>query len=197
MTMKRLTARSRAIVGTSVLCLVSVVRLPAQTTAPVEGQKSDASDETVVLSPFVVDATEDNDGYAAQSTLGGSRIRTDLRDVASPFSVTTSQFLKDTASNNNQDLLVYTTNTEVGGLFGNWGGFGNAQGASDRGSLLAPNQNTRVRGLDSADNTRDFILTDIPWDGYNVDRVEIQRGPNSILFGVGSPAGIINVATIQ
>jgi outer membrane receptor protein involved in Fe transport len=154
-------------------------------------------DETLVLSPFVVDATEDDNSYAAKSSLGGSRIRTDLRDIASPFSVVTSQFLKDTASYNNQDLLVYTTSTEVGGLFGNWGGFGNSQGVSDRGALLAPNQNTRVRGLDSADNTRNFLLTDIPWDGYNIDRVEIQRGPNSILFGVGSPAGIINVDTVQ
>ncbi len=58
-----------------------------------------------------------------------------------------------------------------------------------------PNQNTRVRGLTSADNTRDYFLTDIPWDGYNVDGVDLQRGPNSILFGQGSPAGIINTRT--
>ncbi|HLP24770.1 MAG TPA: hypothetical protein VK477_03770, partial [Acidobacteriota bacterium] len=54
--------------------------------------------------------------------------------------------------------------------------------------------NTRVRGLDAADNTRDYFLTEIPWDGYIVDRVDLQRGPNSILFGVGSPAGIINTS---
>src|SRR5690606_6307694 len=53
----------------------------------------------------------------------------------------------------------------------------------------------RVRGLASADNTRDFFVTDIPWDSYNVDRIDIQRGPNSILFGLGSPAGIINAQT--
>ncbi|HWA25762.1 MAG TPA: TonB-dependent receptor plug domain-containing protein [Lacunisphaera sp.] len=196
--MKRPTVRSRALVGTAALCLVSVLRLPAQTTAPAAGQKPvEELEDTLVLSPFVVEASEDTDGYSAKSTLAGSRVRTDLRDVASPISVVTSQFLKDTASNNNQDLLTYTTSTEVGGLFGNWGGFGNSQGASDRGSLLSPNQNTRVRGLDSADNTRNFMLTDIPWDSYNTDRVEIQRGPNSILFGVGSPAGIINANTIS
>ncbi len=43
-----------------------------------------------------------------------------------------------------------------------------------------------------ADNTRDFYLSDIPWDSYNVGRVDLQRGPNSILFGIGSPAGIVN-----
>lgn len=154
-------------------------------------------EDVVVLSPFVVEGSEDEGSYRATATLGGSRIRTDLRDIASPLSVVTSQFLKDTATTSNQDLLVYTTNTEVGGLFGNWGGFGNSQGVSDRGQLLAPSQNTRVRGLDQADNTRNFMLTNIPWDSYNIDRVEIQRGPNSILFGVGSPAGIINSNTIQ
>jgi outer membrane receptor protein involved in Fe transport len=195
--MKRLTVRSCALVGTAVLCLASVLRINAQTTAPASSAASLENEETLVLSPFVVSAEEDAGSYKATSTLAGSRIRTELRDVASPISVVTSQFLQDTASNNNQDLLTYTTNTEVGGLFGNWGGFGNGQGASDRSSLLQPNNNTRVRGLEAADNTRNFFLTDIPWDSYNTDRVEIQRGPNSILFGVGSPAGIINANTIQ
>jgi outer membrane receptor protein involved in Fe transport len=152
---------------------------------------------TVVLSPFVVETSQDEGKYRATETLGGARIRTSLKDIASPFSVVTAQFLQDTASNNNQDLLTYTTNTEVGGLIGNYGGFGNSQGVSDRTTLLSPNNNTRVRGLDQADNTRNFFLSDIPWDSYNVERVEIQRGPNSILFGVGSPAGIINTNTIQ
>jgi outer membrane receptor protein involved in Fe transport len=166
---------------------------PGGGTAPASDENKD---ETIVLSPFVVEATEDTNSYRAGSTLAGSRIRTDLRDVASPISVVTAQFLQDTAAKNSQDLLTYTTSTEVGGLFGNWGGFGNSQGVSDRSTLLSPNQNTRVRGLDAADNTRGFFLTDIPWDSYNTDRVEIQRGPNSILFGVGSPAGIINANPI-
>ncbi len=154
-------------------------------------------EELIVLSPFVVETSEENNTYRAESTLAGSRVRTDLKDIASPISVITSQFLKDTASTSNQELLNYTTNTEVGGLFGNYGGFGNGQGLSDRDALLTPNNNTRVRGLESADNTRNFFLSDIPWDSYNIDRVEIQRGPNSILFGVGSPSGIINSNTVQ
>lgn len=54
---------------------------------------------------------------------------------------------------------------------------------------------TPVRGLAAADNSRDFFVTDIPWDSYIVDRVDIQRGPNSILFGLGSPAGMVNAST--
>jgi len=29
-------------------------------------------------------------------------------------------------------------------------------------------------------------------DWYNMSRADISRGPNSILFGLGSPAGLIN-----
>jgi len=194
MTMKRLTVRSRAFVGTAALCLVSVLRLNAQATAPAAGPKKDESEETLVLSPFVVDASEDADGYAARSTLAGTRVRTELRDVASAISVVTSQFLQDTGARKSEDLLVYTTNTEVGGVSGNFSGAGGGSTYNESGNLLRPNNNTRVRGLDSADNTRDYFLTEIPWDGYNVGRVDLQRGPNSILFGVGSPAGIINTS---
>ncbi len=154
-----------------------------------------ADDEEIFeLSPFEVSA-EESDGYLATSTLAGTRVRTDLRDLSTPITAITAEFLQDTASNSNEDLLVYTTGTEVGGLFGNYGGFGNNQGLSDRDALLAPSNNTRVRGLEAADNTRNYFVSDIPWDSYNVDRVEIQRGPNSILFGVGSPSGIINTNT--
>jgi len=171
---------------------IAVVSSSASTYA----QEVDFDEEEIyVLSPFEV-TTDVNDGYFATETLGGTRIRTDYRDLATPLSAVTAQFLDDTASTDNQTLLNYTTSTEVGGLYGNYGGFGNRQGIGDRSRLINPNNNTRVRGLEQADNTRNFFLTDIPWDSFNIDRVEIQRGPNSILFGVGSPAGIINANTI-
>lgn len=155
-----------------------------------------AEDETIVLSPFVVSSAEDK-GYKATATLAGSRVRTDLKDIASSISVVTSEFLKDTGATNNQSLLQYTTNTEVGGLYGNYAGVGGTfvEGAAESATnFVRPATNTRVRGLDSADNTRDLFLTDIPWDSFNVGRVDLQRGPNSILFGIGSPAGIINTS---
>jgi hypothetical protein len=144
-----------------------------------------------VLSPFVVDATEDSGSYKANSTLGGTRVRTDLKDVSSAITVVTSQFLQDTGSKNQEDLLIYTPSTEVTGLRGNFSGVA--------GSAI-PNENTvdsttRVRGLDSADNTRDYFISDIPWDSFDVGRIDLQRGPNSILFGTGSPAGIVNAST--
>lgn len=166
----------------------------APAAADAKGNSSSPEDDVVVLSPFVVSGQNDENGYAVKDTLAGTRVRTDLRDVASSISVVNAKFLQDVGATNNQDLLKYTTNTEVGGVSGNFSGMGNTfvQGISETNALLRPSQNTRVRGLDSADNTRDFFQSDIPWDGYIVDRVDLQRGPNSILFGLGSPAGIVN-----
>src|SRR6188472_4297147 len=79
----------------------------APDTAKASAKEND--DDTVILSPFVVTAEEDN-GYLATATTAGSRVRTDLKDIASSISVVTAQFLRDTKANDNQSLLKYTTN---------------------------------------------------------------------------------------
>ncbi len=188
MTRKLVTAG--ALCAAAVLTLAVAPRMLGQAAAPepAPGPTTEQPEETVKLSPFVVSAEEDQ-GYTATATLAGTRVRTDLKDVASSISVVTEQFLRDTNVRNAQELLIYTPNTEVAGLHGNFSG---QAGPQYQEALVNPNNNTRVRGLDAADNTRDYFLTDIPWDSFNVGRVDLQRGPNSILFGVGSPAGIIN-----
>ena len=149
-----------------------------------------ADDEEVfVLSPFEVSATKD-DSYTADTTLAGNRLNTALRDIGNAVSVVTKEFLQDVAATDNNSLLQYTVGTEVGGVRGNFAGVGDAAQLNE--DTLRPNENTRVRGLAAADNTRDFFRSDVPWDAYNVERVDLQRGANSILFGQGSPAGIIN-----
>ncbi|HVU22478.1 MAG TPA: TonB-dependent receptor plug domain-containing protein [Opitutus sp.] len=155
-----------------------------------------SNEEVVVLSPFEVSATE-NQGYTAATTLAGNRLNTEVRDIGNAVTVITSQFLKDIGATDNKTLLQYTTNTEVGGFYGNFAGFGDSSHLDESGRFTNPNSNTRVRGLTAADNTREYFLTSIPWEGYNVDGVDLQRGPNSILFGQGSPAGIINTRIKQ
>ncbi|EDY82489.1 TonB-dependent receptor plug domain protein [Verrucomicrobiia bacterium DG1235] len=150
---------------------------------------SDDDEDIFELSPFEVTASE-TQGYNAATTLAGNRLKTDLRDVGSAISVVTKEFLNDVGATDNSSLLQYTTGTEVGGAKGNFGGVGDAASLNE--DTVSPNQNTRVRGLAAADNTRDFFSSDIPWESYNVERVDLQRGANSILFGQGSPAGIIN-----
>lgn len=166
----------------------------APTTATPVTSPARPDDEIVNLSPFEVTATQDV-GYAAATTLAGNRLNTELRDVGSAVTVVTAQLLHDIAATNNETLLQYTTNTEVGNIYGNMANAGSGTQLDETGKFSNPNQNTRVRGLAAADSTVDFFLTDIPWDGYNIDRVDFQRGPNAILFGLGSPAGIINAGT--
>jgi outer membrane receptor protein involved in Fe transport len=168
--------------------------LLAQTAAPAAATPAAPQDEEVLqLSPFEVVAEEDT-GYVATSTLAGTRIRTDLRDVGAAISVITKEFMQDIGATDTGTLLQYTTNAEVAGTRGTYAGLGNGTSVDESGNLAAPGGAQRVRGLAAADNTRDFYVTDIPWDGYNVDRIDIQRGPNSILFGLGSPAGIVNAS---
>lgn len=169
----------------------SLLALPASLFGQEIASRAPAEEEIVELSPFVIDASEDAGSYSATSSLAGTRLRTDLKDVASAISVMTEKFMTDTNSKNSSDLLVYATNTEVGGQGGTYVGQDGGAFIND-GEYIKPVPNTRVRGLAEADNVRDFFLTDIPWDSYNVNRVDLQRGPNSILFGIGSPAGIIN-----
>ena len=187
-------ARSWALIAASVLSLSVPRSLFAQAVQPPASADPNVDENTIELSPFVINGSEDAGSYRATSTLAGTRVRTDLKDVASSISVYTKQFLQDTGAKNNQDLLIYTTNTEVGGVMGNFSGVAGGGQFSESTNLLRPQQNTRVRGLDAADNTRDYFLTEIPFDSYNVDRIDLQRGPNSILFGVGSPAGIVNAS---
>ena len=154
------------------------------------------SDDVIVLSPFEVQSSSTSDAYTAASTLAGNRLNTQLRDVGSSITVVTSQFLKDTGATDNASLLQRIGGAEVGGVNGNFASAGSDSSATLlTEDTVRPTEGTRIRGLAAADNTRDFFLTDIPWDSYNIDRVDISRGPNAILFGEGSPAGIINAGT--
>ena len=156
-------------------------------------------EDVMVLDPFSV--TTDKEGYKATDTLGGARVRTKLIDTPSSISVITPQFMKDLGITNAQDLLVYTNNTEIGGLNGNFSGVVSRgagisiSGAAEGARMANPSGTNRSRGLTTLDNTRNYFQSDIPCDGFNISRAEISRGPNSFLFGVGSPSGINNVST--
>ena len=183
-------ARCLALVAAFSLTLNSGLAQAATPVAP-DTTKSTNSDEVVVLSPFVVDSSQDV-GYRATSTLAGSRINTNLKDVAQSITVVTKEFLNDLSAVGVNDVLAYTANTE-----------GTRDFTSAPLSLGRPTDNvasnangsTRIRGLAAADFTRDYFYTIGTYNGfdsYNLDEVTINRGPNSVLAGLGSPAGIIN-----
>ena len=59
-------------------------------------QQDEVSGEVFELSPFTV---EPNEGWVAENTLAGSRLNTNLRDVAAQIEVITMDFMDDFALN--------------------------------------------------------------------------------------------------
>ena len=150
-------------------------------------------EEVVNLSPFVVDTAQD-EGYVATQTLAGGRLNQSLKDSGAAIQVITKDFMDDIGATGIEELLQYTTNSEVAGILGNFTGAtdGGAGETNTGDARRNPDGATRIRGLAAPDRTRNFFKTDIPFDSYNTERVDINRGANSFLFGLGSPAGLIN-----
>lgn len=143
-----------------------------------------AAGDVVELSPFTVNAAADR-GYQAQSSLSGSRLKTDLKDMAAPVSAFTEQFLLDTATTNTDDLARFMLSTEFD--------FGEDAGGQNR--LFGTARPLRMRGLAGGEVTTNFFKTGGRADAFSLKRIEQARGPNAILFGVGNPGGIINSTT--
>lgn len=145
-----------------------------------------SDDEVYVLNPFQVDASEDS-RYRAASTLGGSRLNTPLKDVAAVIDVYTKDFMLDIGATNLEDVLSYGNNMERD----------TEDTVHGQGTLNISTGNSfryRIRGL-PASRARNYFDFDYPIDTYNTERLDESRGPNSILFGFGSPGGIVNSST--
>jgi hypothetical protein len=160
-----------------------------------------------VLSPFQVDATKEQ-GYFAQNTLAGSRMRMNLSDLGAAISVVTKQQMEDTASVDINDVFRYEVNTEgsltytpATATFRSDGVLDVNAGGTQGNSLGNFTNSTanRVRGLGTPSMAINYYpsIAQIPLDSYNVQSLEISRGPNSMIFGLGSPAGIVNQTTAQ
>lgn len=143
------------------------------------------SKEVVEMSPFVVDTGRDT-GYHAENTLAGSRLNSSLRDTASSVSVFTREFLDDVAITDVSELLKYSVNGE---MFTNDNQPGFEQNPVINAQSLTPG--VLIRGQ-TASLGMDYFTSILPTDPYRAARYEDSRGPNSILFGIGAPGGIIN-----
>ena len=145
--------------------------------------------ETVELSPFTVNADKDV-GYLAANTLAGTRLNTPLRDTAASINIFTAEFMKDIGAFSLDDVMAYGVNLQFdrddAGTIGD-----SPNGNSTVGSL----QNYRSRGVNIRLARNYFISGSVPRDTFNLERIEQSRGPNSVLFGIGSAGGVTNLAT--
>lgn len=143
-----------------------------------------ATGETIELSPFVTTADADK-GYVATSSLAGSRVNTPLKDIAAQIDVLTLEFLNDIAATNIDEAVAFSTNN---------GGPGE-QNVGPNNGPTSTRASGRARGFDAISNSADFYATNLPSDFYNVERLTIANGPQSILFGLGNAGGVIDTAT--
>ncbi len=178
-------------------------------TVPVaeSASKKVIEEEKVVLSPFVVSTSKDT-GYYAANTLAGSRMNTNLADLGASISVVTKAQMEDFASVDLNDAFRYELNTEGSGTytpatqaFRNDGVL-DVNAGGTQGNAVASLTNAtanRVRGIGVPSAAINYYpsISALPPDAYNIQSFEISRGPNSMLFGLGSPAGIANSTTAQ
>jgi hypothetical protein len=159
------------------------------------GATAASSEEAIQLSPFEVNGGNDR-GYAAQNTLSGTRLNSPLEDLASSISVVTKEQLIDTAALDINDIFLYEAGTEGTGQFTDMTNDGRGEGIWDN-VAGNPTGANRIRGLAAANIAVGGFAASgtIPIDTYNVEAVEISRGSNSTISGLGEAGGTVNLVT--
>ena len=137
-----------------------------------------------VLSPVLVqDQIERADGpvqgYRATRSATFTKTDTPLKEVPASITVVPENVIEDQAMRGISDVLRYVPGTTA------------AQGEGNRDQMVIRGNNT----------TADFFVNGIRDDAqifrdlYNVERVELLKGPGGMTFGRGGAGGIVNRVT--
>jgi catecholate siderophore receptor len=114
--------------------------------------------------------------YMVKQSATATKTDTDLRDTPQSISVVTNDQVRDQAAQGLAEALRYVP------------GVGFAHGEGNRETPI-------FRGVaTTADFFIDGIRDDVQYyrDLYNIERVEVFRGPNAMIFGRGATGGLIN-----
>lgn len=116
------------------------------------------------------------DGYKADNSITATKTDTPLLDVPQTIAVITRERLDDQALRSMGDVLRYIPGTTVG------------QGEGNRDQITLRGQNT------TADFFLDGVRDDVQYyrSLYNIERVEVLKGPFALIFGRGGSGGIVN-----
>ncbi|MEY2880008.1 MAG: Ferripyoverdine receptor precursor [Verrucomicrobiota bacterium] len=152
---------------------LAALAAPAQPAAPVSAA---AGDEVVKLSEFQVSTSADK-GYRAGNSVSATRIDTPIKDLPFAISAFTSQFITDIGARDLFDVVQYAPSVTSAGR-----------------EFNAGNAVYTIRGFDQAPQHNGFV-----GEGYvdtvSVDRVEVVKGPSSVLYGQVAPGGTVNYIT--
>jgi catecholate siderophore receptor len=114
--------------------------------------------------------------YGVRATSTATKTDTDVKDIPQALTTVTSQQIGDQQLRSMGELLNYVPGASYGG------------GEGNRDQLV-------LRGnASTADFFVDGVRDDVQYfrDFYNVDRVEVLKGPNAMIFGRGGGGGIVN-----
>lgn len=151
----------------------------AQSVAPSATSAASAAEDTaVILNPFVV-STDANKGYYASETLSGTQLKSQVRDLANPITILTEEFMRDIGAVNYEEALEFLPSTQA------------FKGDTSDPESVSSRTGTpfTVRGFRSSSLTNNFFTSRIKVDNFNTETVTQSRGPNSLLFGLGSVGG--------
>jgi catecholate siderophore receptor len=118
-------------------------------------------------------------GYQVPAIASATKTMTPLRDVPQSVTVVTRELIKDQMMMSMGDVMRY-----VPGITAH-------QGENNRDQVI-------IRGnSSSADFFMNGVRDDVQYyrDLYNLDRVEVLKGPNALIFGRGGAGGVVNRVT--
>ncbi len=149
--------------------------------APALAQDSASEEERATATLPKVRVEAESAGYNVQATATTTRTDTALRDVPQSISVVSRDQIQDQAMQSLTDVVRYAP------------GVGATQGEGNRDNPIFRGNST------TADMFVDGIRDDVEYfrDLYNVERVEVLKGPNGMIFGRGAVGGLINRVTRQ
>ncbi len=151
-----------------------------------------ANDEPLMLSAFRVDTTKDR-GYVATNATTGTRLNMEIKNIPMPIEVITREFIDDIGAVDVKESLRYSagivqdTVTTPNSFTFSPSGSGNA------GSISRDSTAINIRGFNTRSFLRNGFRQDTITDVVNIDRQEVARGPQALLYGVAALGGIVNI----
>lgn len=198
----------------SALCALLATSVFSVSLANAQAPSAEETDglDAFELSPFEV--SSDANGYVASNSISATGINVPILDLPMPIDVLTSEFISDTGAIDLNESLQYTAGVfstdyyQGGGA--NRSSTGGGVGSNEKSPSAAsspdnPFTNTfNIRGFNVPTQQRNGFRVGgsiAEWgitlggliEPVNVDRIEVVRGPQSLLYGVSVISGVVNV----
>jgi outer membrane receptor protein involved in Fe transport len=170
----------------AVICAFGPMLSQAATPPP----SGTGGDQPVVLSEFRVDTTKDR-GYVATNSTTGTRLNLEIKAIPLPIEVITREFIDDIGAVDVKEALEYSAGIVQDQVASSNNILFSPSGTGAAGSLSRDSTAVNIRGLNTRSFLRNGFRQDSVTDVINVDRLEVARGPQALLYGVSALGGVV------